>query len=462
MPSTSTVFSYSSAPQPIRPGKKYRNEDGVSLTLMSDPRVIRGSTNSAPATLKKSSTANGIATSGSRSSVLSKSNNQNSTPPNNQSTYVFQTKKYCNDELDLSTYLTEGAHKIPKSKTNDTQTDEFHRRPPTPEYIPRKTGIDSSTQIEGGVELFNFDEEVEPMLEIILKKTLEQALLEVCAEEEMKALGESVLRYEEAANLEKHWVKEKEKEAIDLIAMKDKDMETVRELNKEILITTTKVAGLQLMSQLMDGMIDNISSELLESGVWEDPVKVAIAVETAALVQESRTMLEAYTAAEEVTNELLQMAQERYSEMAAYCPKPRRSELTIYFQSDSTETDDSAVDMEMVVDEEQTDPNLVSTEDLKARTGSSSGSGDEDGLHRSSSDSAVLDTRKSVGPILVDEFDTIASVEMKIMAELRKKNMTDKKFKLYSYVVAALKGREFPLDACLLSFNLPAKLNIIV
>mmetsp|Transcript_20521 Transcript_20521/g.68717 ORF Transcript_20521/g.68717 Transcript_20521/m.68717 type:complete len:224 (+) Transcript_20521:411-1082(+) len=67
----------------------------------------------------------------------------------------------------------------------DTQTDPFMDRPPTPLFIPKKTGIDRETQIFEG-ELFDFDFEVEPILQVIVGKTLEQSLMEVLEEEELK------------------------------------------------------------------------------------------------------------------------------------------------------------------------------------------------------------------------------------------------------------------------------------
>ena len=477
MPSTTSVFSYSSAPQPIKPGKKYRNEDGPSLTLMSDPRVVRGTTNITQPTLRTSSTANGAATSrnppGRRKGDLSKTNGQDAKSANSQSTYFFEVRKYCEAGLDLSTYLTEGAERLPSSKPIETQTDEFRRRPPTPDYVPRKTGIDMSTQIENNMELFNFDEEVEPILEIIMKKTLEQALLEVSAEEELKAMGDSILRYESAANLEIEWVKERENEAIRLILLKDSEVVEIMVKNQDMHETTKKVAGLQLISQLMDGIIDSVSSELLESGAWKDSLEVSLATEVVAVVSKGRAMYEMHSAAEEMTNELLLMAKERYSEMAAYRPKPRRMELTIFLRNDNNGADEVSAEVEVVVEERDED---VYTGLAKVTSGKMAEEGEaspsessDDALHRQSdrtqpSVSAVAseEISRTIGPVIVDEFDTIATVEAKIMAELLQNKMADKKFRLYSYVVAALKGREFPLDACLLNFDLPPTLNIIV
>ena len=51
-------------------------------------------------------------------------------------------------------------------------------KPPSPKYIPKKTGIDKITQI-GDYDLFDFDREVQPILNVLLSKTVEQAILEV-------------------------------------------------------------------------------------------------------------------------------------------------------------------------------------------------------------------------------------------------------------------------------------------
>jgi hypothetical protein len=53
-------------------------------------------------------------------------------------------------------------------------------------YIPKKTGIDAFTQVEND-ELFNFEREVEPIVQVLITKTLEQSLLEL--EEEVELMN---------------------------------------------------------------------------------------------------------------------------------------------------------------------------------------------------------------------------------------------------------------------------------
>lgn len=64
------------------------------------------------------------------------------------------------------------------------QTDLFLQRPPSPPYVPAKTGVDVATDIGLG-ELFDFDSEVQPILESLVGRSVEQGLLEVMHEEEL-------------------------------------------------------------------------------------------------------------------------------------------------------------------------------------------------------------------------------------------------------------------------------------
>lgn len=69
----------------------------------------------------------------------------------------------------------------------------FLQRPPTPPYVPAKCGVDVSTDIAEG-DLFDFDTEVQPILEVMVGRTLEQAMLEVMHEEELADLKEQQQR----------------------------------------------------------------------------------------------------------------------------------------------------------------------------------------------------------------------------------------------------------------------------
>ena len=78
----------------------------------------------------------------------------------------------------------------------ETQTDPMLDRPPTPKFVPLKIGRDAETQINKG-DLFDFDTEVDPILDAMVGKTLEQAMLEVLQEEELEAMRKQKLEFEQ-------------------------------------------------------------------------------------------------------------------------------------------------------------------------------------------------------------------------------------------------------------------------
>ena len=81
------------------------------------------------------------------------------------------------------------------------QTDFFLDRPLTPHFVPTCLNTEVSTQIESG-DLFDFDKEVVPLLEVLVGKTLELAMLEVLEEEEIKALHQRQFDFEQRRNAE--------------------------------------------------------------------------------------------------------------------------------------------------------------------------------------------------------------------------------------------------------------------
>eukprot|EP00983_Pelagomonas_calceolata_P117560 1160427-Pelagomonas_calceolata.AAC.5 len=52
-------------------------------------------------------------------------------------------------DIQTDTYLEELTDTVPEAD-NQTQTDAFLDRPPTPIFVPQKSGVDVTTQIENG------------------------------------------------------------------------------------------------------------------------------------------------------------------------------------------------------------------------------------------------------------------------------------------------------------------------
>ena len=78
-------------------------------------------------------------------------------------------------------------------------------RPPVPVFHPRMPEPSNckETQIDDGdVDLFDFNAEVEPMLNVLCSKTLEQARMEVLEETELAIIKTQQKEYEERVNAE--------------------------------------------------------------------------------------------------------------------------------------------------------------------------------------------------------------------------------------------------------------------
>ncbi|CAG9324640.1 unnamed protein product [Blepharisma stoltei] len=89
----------------------------------------------------------------------------------------------------------------PPNANNATQFEFFVDRPPTPLFIENKKGINKKTQIEDG-ELFEFDTEVEPILEVIVAKSLEHARMEILEEFETDIMIKHRREFEQIRNAE--------------------------------------------------------------------------------------------------------------------------------------------------------------------------------------------------------------------------------------------------------------------
>merc|ERR1719310_2735082 len=103
-------------------------------------------------------------------------------------------------DIQTDSYLEELTERTVEFEA-ETQTDFLLDRSPSPLFMPAKVGVDIETQIEEG-ELFDFDREVEPVLEVLVGKTLEQSMMEVLEEEELESLRRHQEDFEKRRNAE--------------------------------------------------------------------------------------------------------------------------------------------------------------------------------------------------------------------------------------------------------------------
>jgi hypothetical protein len=153
----------------------------------------------------------------------------------------------------------------------DVQTDAFLDRPPSPLFIPAKTGVDVETQIYEG-DLFDFNLEVKPILEVLIGKTIEQSLLEVMEEEELANLRKQQREYEELRNAEKVEQQRLEEQERRLREEKHRRMKQAADVLKLEKETAEKLAAKAFAKSYLADLVPSVFNNLRENGYFYDPV----------------------------------------------------------------------------------------------------------------------------------------------------------------------------------------------
>ncbi|RHY29449.1 hypothetical protein DYB32_005121 [Aphanomyces invadans] len=158
-----------------------------------------------------------------------------------------------------------------------TQTDSFlpndkHKKP----FVLKKTGVDVSTEIAEADNLFDFDEEVAPLLTVLVNKTLKQALCEVEWEEELKYIALYLVRSEELHTnkaLDAEAVRELVAQARKAYAIKGAEKIEQRRRQEEFNLVDEKVAAASLSRVLLNQVMEDATAALTDQGVFYDPLR---------------------------------------------------------------------------------------------------------------------------------------------------------------------------------------------
>nr|KAF6507788.1 radial spoke head 3 [Rousettus aegyptiacus] len=154
----------------------------------------------------------------------------------------------------------------------ECQTDAFLDRPTTPLFIPAKTGKDVATQILEG-ELFDFDLEVKPMLEVLVGKTIEQALLEVMEEEELANLRASQYAYEELRNAELAEIQRLEEQERRHREEKERRKQQQWDVIHKHNETSQKIAARAFAQRYLADLLPSVFDSLRDGGYFFDPIE---------------------------------------------------------------------------------------------------------------------------------------------------------------------------------------------
>jgi len=264
------AYQFASEPRAVAPRKKYREEPapgGANSNIMWDRRVVRGNTYAAQI----------VATAAPDVVQQLQRDVQDQNRPKQRETKEFRAPTpepvHGRHHIDVQTdaYLEEVSDKVPEHEV-ETQTDEFLDRPASPLFIPIKTGVDKDTQILEG-DLFDFELEVEPILDVLVGKTLEQSMMEVMEEEELAELRAHQEEFVQLRNAELAETQRMEEAERRKFEEKERRLKQERERLEKEQILKEKVAAAAFAKNYMSGIENSVLDRLSKMAYFFDPVE---------------------------------------------------------------------------------------------------------------------------------------------------------------------------------------------
>eukprot|EP00163_Fabomonas_tropica_P001389 TRINITY_DN11042_c0_g1_i2.p1 TRINITY_DN11042_c0_g1~~TRINITY_DN11042_c0_g1_i2.p1 ORF type:complete len:384 (+),score=143.88 TRINITY_DN11042_c0_g1_i2:392-1543(+) len=268
-------YAHATQPHALAPRKKYRDVNpNVPNSMMSDRRIVRGSTYAAAHVLanqpdpveaqRKEAARRRRQRQAQQDRAAQDAQREIPRTPS-----PVEGRKHM--DIQTENYLEEITDQVIEADVT-TQTDAFMDRPPTPLYIPKKTGVDIDTQIYEG-DLFDFDLEVEPILEVLVGKTLEQGMMEVMEEEElanMRAHQEEFIELRNAELAETQRLEAAEKRRYE---EKERRLRQERERQRREKEEKEIIAAREFAKSYLSSLETAVFRNLSDTGFFHDPVR---------------------------------------------------------------------------------------------------------------------------------------------------------------------------------------------
>jgi hypothetical protein len=180
-------------------------------------------------------------------------------------------------EVPLHLYLFEQAEPVVTS-TEDTQTDQFLPEVEETEervYIPRKTGVDSGTQVHHDI-VFNYDEDVKPLMAVVVGKTLQQSLQEVREEEEAEFYRKRMVVMElNGAIIDTRQLEREKDERRRLTAIQTK-VAALQQLKKTEGDTQKKLASNRFARKYLRKLQEGVLADLTSRNFFQEPIQATV------------------------------------------------------------------------------------------------------------------------------------------------------------------------------------------
>ncbi|XP_042359675.1 radial spoke head protein 3 homolog [Plectropomus leopardus] len=271
---TNGSYTFSSRPRPVETRSKYREPPSERTNcnygnIMYDRRVVRGNTYAQhiiPTTAQPDPVEAQRQREIRRRAIARKRAREQLKP---RTPEAVQGRTHIDVQTEL--YLEELSDIIVATDI-ESQTDAFLDKPATPLFIPAKSGKDVETQIEEG-ELFDFDREVQPLLDVLVGKTIEQSLVEVMEEEELACLRAQQRAFEELRNNELAEVRRLQEQERRHSEEKGRRVAQQREVLKKERETAEKIAARAYTQQYLADLLPAVFTSLSSHGYFYDPVE---------------------------------------------------------------------------------------------------------------------------------------------------------------------------------------------
>uniref|UniRef100_A0A3Q1BH65 Radial spoke head 3 n=1 Tax=Amphiprion ocellaris TaxID=80972 RepID=A0A3Q1BH65_AMPOC len=267
------LYTFSSRPRPVDSSSKCREPSSERTqynygNIMYDRRVVRGNTH-AQHILPTTAQPDPAETQKQMIKKRAAARKQAWKQWRLRTPEALQGRKHIDVQTEL--YLEELSDHIVSTHA-ECQTDAFLDKPSTPLFIPAKSGKDVGTQIEEG-ELFDFDREVQPVLEVLVGRTVEQALLEVMEEEELACLKAQQRAFEELRHNELAEVERLQEQERRHSEEKERRVAQQKEVLKKERETAEKIAARAYTQQYLADLIPAVFTSLRNHGYFYDPVE---------------------------------------------------------------------------------------------------------------------------------------------------------------------------------------------
>ena len=349
------AYSFSSNPRAVKEQRtKYRSTSRAETeelpsdlgNIMYDPRVVRGSTViSKAASKERQRRAKEMARiqrqrERQRETLRARqieSERRSVTPP--------PVSGRIHMDVQTDSYLEELTDRPPETDTY-TQTDPLMDRPPSPLFIPVKTGVDKETQIEEG-DLFDFDMEVAPILEVLVGKTLEQSMDEVLEEEEIANIRAQRAEFEQMRNIELAEVQRLESEAKRRIEEKERRLAQEKDRIAREEQVMQKIASRGFARKFFENVHRSVFARLVEDGHFYDPVARDIETSFLPWIQErAAERVERTKVATALCDDLIRSAMKKIPSKIETSEEEYRRALEMAEAKDKEDQDDVNADAE--------------------------------------------------------------------------------------------------------------------